>query len=175
VSEKDLLFLIGYRGSGKTTVARLLAKRLGWNWLDADQALEERHGRTVREIFASEGETGFRDKESTLLAELCTRRRHVIATGGGVVLRSENRDLMGRSGRIVWLSADPHTLWQRIQTDTSTAGRRPDLSCGGLAEVQRLLHDRTALYQACAHLSLDTTKSTPEDIAETIVEWLEKE
>src|SRR5262245_15865615 len=85
------IFLIGYRAPGKTTVARLLAGRLGWDWVDADQLLEERHARTIRQIFAEEGEPGFREKEAALVEELCGRRRHVVAMGGGVVLRPENR------------------------------------------------------------------------------------
>src|SRR5262245_51897574 len=86
-----LIFLIGYRGSGKSTVGRVLAGRLGWEFIDADAVLEERYGNTIREIFAAEGETGFRNKESAVLADLCTRAKTVIATGGGVILRQENR------------------------------------------------------------------------------------
>ena len=82
-----LVFLIGPRGSGKTSIARLLARRLGWQWLDADDFLEIRHGKSIRAIFADEGEASFRDKESLVLAELCERRRCVVSTGGGVVVR----------------------------------------------------------------------------------------
>src|SRR5262249_22263441 len=81
------IFLVGPRGSGKTTVARLLAEALGWAWLDADALLEERAGKSIRAVFEAEGEGGFRERESALLAELCGRQRHVVATGGGVVLR----------------------------------------------------------------------------------------
>src|SRR6188768_2626659 len=109
------LFLIGYRGSGKTTVGRLLADRLGWAFLDADAVLEDRYGRTIREIFAAEGEAGFRDKESAVLADLCTRTDTVIATGGGIVLREVNRRLLNQNGFVTWLTADPPTLLARIQ------------------------------------------------------------
>ena len=85
------LFLIGYRGAGKTTVARLVADELGWAWCDADQVLESRFDKTIRQIFADEGEGGFRDKESLVLEELCGRDQLVIATGGGVILCPENR------------------------------------------------------------------------------------
>src|SRR5262245_25909137 len=88
------LFLIGPRGSGKTTVAALVAGRLGWDWVDADTVLERRAGMSVRAVFAAEGEPGFRDRESAVLAELCRLGRHVIATGGGVVLREPNRQLL---------------------------------------------------------------------------------
>ena len=162
-----LIFLIGYRGSGKTSVARILAERLGWDWLDADSVLETRHGRSIREIFATEGEEGFRDKEAALLGEFCRSNRHVIATGGGVVLRPANRDKL-KTGFVVWLTADAATLWQRISRDAGTAERRPNLTVGGLAEVEQLLREREPLYRECADLIVDTTGRTLEEIADKI-------
>src|SRR5581483_8371820 len=132
----SLIFLIGYRGTGKSTVARELARQLAWQWVDADALLEQRHGRSIAQIFADEGETGFRDKESAILDELCARREQVIATGGGVVLRAENRARLKAAGLSVWLTADADTIWQRLQMDTTTAGRRPALTVGGLEEVK---------------------------------------
>src|SRR5690349_18558779 len=89
-----LVFLIGPRGSGKSTVAQLVARELGWDWLDADAELEKRYGRSIRAIFEAEGEVGFRAKEAAVLTELCGLSRHIIATGGGVVLRESNRALL---------------------------------------------------------------------------------
>src|SRR5262249_8991444 len=129
-----LIFLIGSRGSGKTTTARLLADRLGWMWVDADDVVEQRFGRPIRDLFAEDGATGFRDKESAGLADLCRIRRHVIATGGGVVLSPENRQLLRRSGWCVWLTADVETLWQRLQDDPTSPERRPQLTVGGIKE-----------------------------------------
>jgi shikimate kinase len=140
-----LLFLIGYRGSGKTTVGRLVADRLGLDFLDADSVLEDRYGRTIREIFAAEGEAGFRDKEAAVLAELCARTRTVIATGGGIVLREENRQRLNRHGFVAWLTADPAMLLARIQADPTTVERRPALVGGGPAEVEQLLAVREPL------------------------------
>src|SRR6266851_4297715 len=113
----DNLFLIGYRGTGKTTVARILAHRIGWTWIDADAALEERFGCSIRIIFEEEGEAGFRQKEAALLEELCCSREQVIATGGGVVLRAANRERLRAAGRVVWLTAAARVLWQRLQAD----------------------------------------------------------
>jgi shikimate kinase len=165
------IFLIGYRGSGKTSVARHLAARLGWAWLDADDLLERRLGRTVRAVFAEEGESGFRARESALLTELSRLDRHVIATGGGIVLRPENRALL-RTGKVIWLTADADTLWQRIATDTTTSERRPNLTVGGRAEVEDLLRVRAPLYRACADRVIDTMGRTSEQVAGVIFDEL---
>jgi shikimate kinase len=168
--DRQLLFLIGYRGTGKSTVAWLVAARLGWDWLDADELLEQRAGCSIRQIFAQEGETGFRDKESVLLGELCQRRRLVVATGGGVILREENRMHL-RAGLVVWLTADAETLWNRLQGDAATRERRPDLAQGGRAEVEELLRKRAPLYAACANFIIDATQPA-EQVADAIHEWM---
>jgi shikimate kinase len=161
------LFLIGPRGSGKTTIARLLAGRLGWDWVDADDILESRYGKSIRALFAEEGEAGFRDKEATVLAELCGRRRCVVSTGGGVVVRPANRELLRASGYIVWLTADAETLWRRLQNDDGE--RRPALSVGGRAEVEEILRVRQAWYEECAHLTVGTEGKAPEALANEIL------
>jgi shikimate kinase len=167
------LFLIGPRGSGKSTVARLLAAGLGWDWRDADVELEKKHGQSIRDIFATEGEAGFRDKEAASLAELCRLERHVIATGGGVVLRESNRRLLRASGRVVWLTADIDTLWRRMQADETTAQRRPALSVGGREEIVQVLRVREPLYRDCADYIVETTGRTPEEIAAEILRWMQ--
>ena len=170
-----LLFLIGPRGSGKSTVARLVAEQLRWQWLDADDELEKRHGQSIRALFASEGEAGFRDKESAILAELCRLSRHVLATGGGVVLREANRDLLRASGRVVWLTADVDTLWRRLQADTSTAERRPALTVGGREEIDEVLRVREPLYRSCADLIVETAGRSPAEAAADILRWASRE
>jgi shikimate kinase len=164
------LFLIGYRATGKNTVARLVAEQLGWDWVDADALLEQRSGRTIRALFDAEGEAGFRDREAGLLEELCKQERRVIATGGGVILRPANRDRLRSSGRVVWLTADAGTLWERIQADPATSQRRPALTVGGLAEIEELLRVRTPHYRACADVTVDTAKRTPEAVAQAVLE-----
>jgi shikimate kinase len=163
-----VIFLVGARGSGKTTVARRLAGRLGWPWLDADDVLERRAGCSVRAVFAAEGEAGFRQREAALLAELAGLSRHVIATGGGVVLREGNRALL-RRGRVVWLTADADTLWARLQGDPASAERRPVLTVGGREEVAAVLRAREPLYRACADLAVPTAGRSPEDVVGDIL------
>ncbi len=165
----ERVFLIGYRGSGKSCVARLLAERLRWQWADADLVLQERAGRTIREIFATDGEAAFRDLEAAVLADLAGKTKHVIATGGGVVLRPENRRLLRDSGLVVWLTAPAADLWARIQQDAASAERRPPLTVGGLAEVESLLRTRAPLYAETAHHRVDTTGRQPDDIVSAIV------
>src|SRR5262249_28979754 len=117
------IFLIGYRGAGKSTVARLLASRLGWKWTDADAALEERYRRGIGTMFAEEGEAEFRKKESAMLQELIRLDNYVVSTGGGIVLDKKNRDRLRTSGLVVWLTGEPKTLHQRMNLDPETSAR----------------------------------------------------
>ena len=173
VVDRPLLYLIGYRGTGKTTVARALASRLTWQAIDADEEMERRHG-SARTLFERDGEAAFREKEAALLAELASLERHVIATGGGVILRPENRALLARTGRTIWLTADVATLWERITGDPRTAQRRPALTVGGIEEIVEVMRAREALYRGCADLIISTQDRTPEEVAETVVAELRR-
>jgi shikimate kinase len=167
------IFLIGYRGSGKTTVAAALAEQLGWPWVDADVELERRAGQSIRQIFATSGEPAFRDLESAVVADLSQRDQHIIALGGGAILREQNRQAIRGRGKTVWLQASPEALLARIQGDQSTAERRPSLTGqGGLAEIRELLAARTPLYAACADLALDAEHQSPAEIARQIISSL---
>jgi shikimate kinase len=166
------IFLIGYRCTGKTTVARLLAEKLGWDWVDADSVLEGRYGKSIRQIFAEDGEIGFRDKEEQIFAELCQLRRHVVATGGGVVLREINRQRMPSAGKVVWLTADAQTIWERLRADPATTEKRPLLTVGGLAEIEEVLKMREPLYRACAGFTISTADRSTEEIARQIADKL---
>jgi shikimate kinase len=165
--------LIGYRGTGKSTVARHLALELGWVWVDADVEIELRAGKSIAAIFADDGEVRFRDLEADVLTGLVVRPRTVIAAGGGVVLREENRRQLGRCGYVVWLRASPATILRRVENDATSAGRRPQLTtAGGDAEVVRLLAQREPLYRQCAQLEIDTEDKRPADSAGEIIRQL---
>ncbi|MBX7165702.1 MAG: shikimate kinase [Pirellulales bacterium] len=162
--------LIGLRGAGKTTVARALAARLGWQAIDLDDEIERRAGCSIAEIFARQGEPAFRDLESQCLAEWIERPEVVLATGGGVVTRSENRARLQARPRVVWLSAPAETLASRLAGDASTAARRPALTAlSGVEELRQLLEQRRDWYAQCARLTLDATTAPPKELAEQIL------
>ena len=164
-----MIFLIGLRGSGKTTVGRALAKRSGLPFRDADAELEARAGRSIRDIFLTDGEAAFRDLEEQTLNGLIARGPAVIATGGGVVLREANRARLRAAGKVIWLIAEADALWQRMHADSATVEQRPDLSCGGLAEIQEQMRLREPLYRSIADLIIDTGGRSPEEIATDIL------
>jgi shikimate kinase len=163
-----LVCLIGYRGTGKSTVSQLLSARIGWPCLDADIELERRAGKSIRDIFAKDGEMAFRDLETAILQELTNQDRLILALGGGAVLREENR-LSIRRGLVVWLQADPPTIWERMRADPLTTGQRPNLTTGGLKEIEELLAARTPLYEDCADYTVQTAGRAPDQIADEIV------
>ncbi len=169
-----MLILLGYRGTGKTTVAGALARRLGWQSVDLDDEIERAAGKSIAEIFAREGETAFRDQESAALSRCSTQRQSVLATGGGVVLREANRrklqEICSLGGHAVWLQAPAETIHQRMTADASTAARRPNLTPqGGLREIVELIAQRRPFYEQCASLIVDTQGKTPEQVADEIL------
>jgi len=168
------LVLIGYRATGKTTLARLLAQRLGWDWTDADVEIERRVGKSIAEIFATEGEPAFRDLEAEVIADLCRRQRLVLAAGGGAPMRPESRRAMRASGTVVWLKAPPETVLARMSADQTTTARRPSLTGKGpLEEIVHLITQREPVYRESAHLEVDTEGKTPEQIAAEILDRLQ--
>lgn len=167
------LFLIGYRGTGKTSTAQLLALRLGWDWVDADVEVELRAGKSIAAIFADDGEPAFRDLESAVLADLARRERTVVALGGGVVMRETNRAVIKPLPHVVWLRAAPEILFERIAGDHSTNARRPNLTArGGLDEVIALVAQREPWYRECAKLEIDTDRDSPQAVADRIMAGL---
>jgi shikimate kinase len=148
-----------------------LGERIGWPWIDADEALEQRAGKTIKEIFQEGGEMAFRDWETTTVLELTRSDRTILALGGGAILREENRRAI-RRGVVIWLQADPLTILQRTSADPLTAQRRPNLTAGGMAEIEELLAARTTLYHECADHSVETAGRTPDEVVEQIVCFL---
>ena len=168
------IVLIGYRGTGKTTVARLLAQRLQLSARDADDELQRIAGKTIAEIFGDGGEEAFRELESQILIQLCRLEGLVLSAGGGAVLCEKNRRRLRDWGTVIWLEADASTIHQRMQTDPTTAASRPALTRqGGLAEIEHLLEQRRPLYETTAHLRVDTSGKTPSQVCEEIVSLLQ--
>jgi shikimate kinase len=162
------IYLIGYRATGKSTVARLLAQQLGRPMVDTDELVETRTGLSIRKIFEQEGEPGFRRRESEILQEVAQRQGHIVATGGGIVLSSSNRRLLHDSGSTVWLIAPIASIWQRLQSDDTTWNRRPDLTIGGTAEIEELLNAREPFYRECADCTVETTNRLPTEVAAVV-------
>jgi len=157
-------------GSGKSTVGHALAERLGWRFVDSDTEIEARAGLTVAEIFEREGEAGFRERERAALREL-PERECVVALGGGSVEAAENRTILAKKGRLVWLDAQPETQLARI----GAGATRPMLfgldQAGKIARLRELAQRRAAAY-ATAELQLATDGRSPAELACEIAERL---
>jgi shikimate kinase len=169
-----ILTLIGYRATGKTTLAELLAKRLGWQWIDTDVEIERLAGNTIAQIFAEQGEHAFRDLEVRVIADLCRLDKLVLAAGGGAPMREENRRAMRQNGKVVWLTAHPETIFKRMFADITTTQRRPSLTGKDpLEEIEQLLALREPMYRETADLILDTENRTPGELVSEILNRLE--
>lgn len=173
VSPSDNVILIGFRGSGKSTVGRALARRTGRPFVDSDDAVESAAGATIREIFQRESEAGFRQREAAALRELLRREGCVVSVGGGAVLDPANRVLLRDGGRRVWLTAPPDVLYRRIRADASSSTRRPALTpLDGLPEVQRLLAEREPCYRELAEWTIDTTSADIDAVVARLMDQL---
>ncbi len=160
--------LIGLMGAGKTRIGRLLSRRLEAPFIDVDEWIVRHEALSIPEIFERYGERGFRERESRALRELIARPV-VLATGGGIVMRAENRRLLRRHPPVIWLRASPEVLAERIDGDAN----RPLIATGGtLARLQELARVRTPLYEACADFVVDTGQLTPEQACQSILEFL---
>ena len=151
------IYFVGLMGAGKTTVARQLAKRAQREFLDTDHEIERRTGVRVPVIFEIEGEQGFRDRETKLLTELSQQQGKVIATGGGIVVRAENRKLLRSSGVVVYLAAEPELLYERTRRD----GNRPLLKVDDpLQRLRELYAERDPLYREVASVIVVTQQGS---------------
>ncbi len=164
------LYLTGYRGSGKTSVGKWLGEKLSRPVIDLDDRIEAAAGCSIREIFASEGELGFRDRETAALAMVADEAPSVISLGGGTILRAENRLVIATTGYCVWLQADADTVLQRLINDTATSARRPALtSLPPRAEVESLLLAREPLYRLASNAVIDVVGKRVASIGQEIL------
>ena len=169
------LALIGYRATGKSTVGRILAARLGRTFLDADREIEARTGRSIRAMFSEWGEPAFRDWEERTLAELMAKHpASILATGGGAILRETNRRRIRDFGFVVWLTADPCELARRLEADRPGLADRPALTpAGTLEEIARVLEARSPVYGQLADAVLETSGKNPDEVADAVLDcWM---
>jgi shikimate kinase len=171
-----VITLIGYRGTGKSTLAAPLARRLGWDWIDADVELERRAGRSIKQIFDTDGEPEFRRLERELISELLRRDQLVIAAGGGAILNEATRHDLKTSGPVIWLQASADVIERRLATDPTTGQRRPNLTtAGGREEIERLLAIREPLYRACSTTIVEADSAAPEQLVEAVFQQVKRQ
>jgi shikimate kinase len=162
----DKIYLVGFMAAGKTTVARALARRLGWEAVDIDEVIEQRERQTVADIFARQGEASFRALERQALLDQVSRRFLVVATGGGTFADPQNRAAINADGVSVWLDVPLDTLIDRVPSD----GRRP--LAADRAGFERLYYQRRAAYEQ-AHVRLEAGRASVDALVEQLVDWLE--
>ena len=167
----DNVVLIGFMGSGKTEVGRLLAKSLGMKFVDTDSLIEEKEGRKISDIFAEDGEDKFRDMESALIGKLSGSKKLVISTGGGMILRPANIKKLKELGPLVLLWADKDTVHKRLKG----VNDRPLLKADDQKKrISEILDFRTPIYKGAADIEVDTSKLTPEESSRKILSILKK-
>jgi shikimate kinase len=165
-----IISLIGLPGCGKSTVGRQLARRLQIPFFDSDQAIEQRLRCSVREYFEREGEDRFREIEANVIDELTLQQRCVLSTGGGVVLRPENRSRLHTRCKVVYLKSTPEELFRRLKHDT----HRPLLQVDEpLRKLQELFAQRDSLYEEVAHFIIETGRPSVSTLVNMILMQLE--
>lgn len=165
------IVLIGYRCSGKTEVGKILARKLGWPFVDTDQRVEDHAGLSIHEIVSRFGWEGFRALEARAVRDVCTRDGQVIATGGGAVLDPQNVVHLRRNGWVVWLQADAEEIRRRMRAQERLALVRPSLSGkDALDEIEAVLLERIPFYESAADEQIDTSSLAVEDVVNQILE-----
>ena len=165
------IVLIGFMGCGKSSIGRRLAARLGYDFIDSDELITARAGKSITDIFAQEGEERFRERETAELQDLVGSSRIVLATGGGAVLREHNRDLLKRIGTVVWLHSDPETLFERASRNR----KRPLLEVENpRTTFNTLLESRLPVYGNACTMRVDASGLSHEQTLEEILRALEQ-
>ena len=171
VSANNNIYLVGMPGAGKTTVGRHLARHMQRSFIDADHEIEARTGVRIPLIFDIEGEQGFRDRESRVIAELAGESNLVVATGGGVVLRPENRAALTQGGTVVYLHAAPKLLFERTRLDPN----RPLLQVADpMQKIEELFAQRDPLYREVADIVINSTGGSINHLVKQVEQALEK-
>lgn len=165
------IYLIGARGSGKTTVGRHLAKALAYDFLDLDEYLCNREACSVADIVEKHGWPGFRKIETEVLEETSRRDSLVLATGGGVILAPGNRQFLRDSGTVIWLKASPHTLVDRLTRDLAVHQRPSLTGANPVEEISTVLAQREPLYQEACHHSLNAD-AAPDVVCDSILKLI---
>ncbi|MFK7909546.1 MAG: shikimate kinase [Akkermansiaceae bacterium] len=163
------IVLIGFMGSGKSTIGRVLRKKIGYKLVDTDHVIEKDTSTSISNLFKNQGEDAFRDMETELLKNMIHQRcnEHIISTGGGMVIREKNRLLLRELGFVVWLTCPPEDILAR----TSRNSNRPLLQCDDpMAAITRLLDERTPMYEETAHLRINTAGLEFDEVACGILE-----
>jgi shikimate kinase len=169
------IVLIGFRGTGKSTVGRLLAKRLEKDFIDSDKHIESSTGKTIKSIFEDDGEEGFRKIEVDTITELSKEDNKVISAGGGVVLREKNINNLKGNGFLVLLEATPEIIHSRIEQDKKTTQQRPSLTDKKpLDEIKHLIAEREPAYKSAADFTINTSYVSCEDIVNEIITIVNK-
>ncbi|WP_114654250.1 shikimate kinase [Polynucleobacter necessarius] len=169
-SSSNNIFLIGLMGAGKSTVGKLLAKKLGRRFLDADHVIEDRCGVKIPVIFEMEGEDGFRKREAQAIKDITAEHDVILATGGGAVLLPENRQFLSERGTVIYLHANPMELWHR----TKGGEGRPLLKNGDAKKIlENLYAFRDPLYREIADYVIETGKPSVNQLVNTLIMQLE--
>ncbi len=170
----QVVTLIGYRGTGKSTLAPMLARALGWTHVDSDIVIETTTGRTIAEIFADSGEPAFRRMERETIADLLKNTQQVLSVGGGAILNADTRKQLRQAGPVVWLTAEIDTILKRINNDQMTQQRRPNLTqhASQRDEITAVLSARSELYEEAATFVVPTDRREPAAICDAILNEL---